>query len=149
MHTIYSRMLTLGQWPSQWRLSAVCPIYKKKDPAVYTNYRPISLLDVLSKTFETHIARHITKGICNNGYLPDAQYGFRAKHSCSDLAYTVIGKAILTTNQRQAYHLLQTDIAGAFDRVDREQLSLRLKEAGVRNHMHKLLVAYLTTAPSK
>ena len=144
MYIIYNRMLKLGQWPAQWRLSAVCPIYKKKDSAVYTNYRPISLLDVLSKTFETQIARHITKGICKNGYLPDAQYGFRPKHSCPDLALTVIGTAMLTVNQRQPCHLLQTDIAGAFDRVDRAQLALRMHEAGVRGRMHKLLVAYLT-----
>ena len=123
-----------------------CPIHKKKDTAIYTNYRPISLLDihVLSKTFETQIARHITKGICRNGYLPDTQYGFRAKHSCSDLAYAVIGKAVLTVDQRRTCHLLQTDIAGAFDRVDRAQLALRLLEAGVRGQMHKLLIAYLT-----
>jgi hypothetical protein len=36
------------------------PIFKRKDPAVYTNYRPISLLDVFSKTLKTQIARHIT-----------------------------------------------------------------------------------------
>ena len=122
----------------------MCPIFKKKDTAVYTNYRPISLLDVLSKIYETQIARHITHGICANGYLPDAQYGFREKHSCSDLAFAVIGRAMQITDQRQTCHLLQTDIAGAFDRVDRDQLLRRLQEAGVRGRMHKLLAAYLT-----
>jgi hypothetical protein len=124
-------------------------LYKKKDLAVYTNYRPISLLDVLSKTFETQLARHITKGICKNGYLPNSQYGFRAEHSCSDLTFAVIGKAMLAMDKRETCHLLQTDIAGAFDRVDRTQLSLRLLEAGVRGRTHKLLVAYLTHRTSR
>ena len=48
VHTIYSCILKLGQWPEQWRLSGVCSIYKNKDPAVYMNYRPISIIDVLS-----------------------------------------------------------------------------------------------------
>ncbi len=111
---------------------------------MYTNYRPISLLDVLSKVLETQIARHITKGIVQNGYLPPAQYGFRARHSCSDMAYAVIGQAILSTDQRQVSHLLQTDIAGAFDRVDRDLLKLRLQEAGVQGQLYRLMSSYLS-----
>jgi hypothetical protein len=49
-------------------------IYKKKDPSVYTNFRPISLIDVLSKMFETQIARHTTKHKIRNGYLTKEQY---------------------------------------------------------------------------
>ncbi|ELU00724.1 hypothetical protein CAPTEDRAFT_40163, partial [Capitella teleta] len=46
LHFVYTRMFRRGQWPKQWRHSAICPIYKKKDPALFSNYRPISLLDV-------------------------------------------------------------------------------------------------------
>ena len=136
-------MTDLGQWTKQWKHSAVCPIFKKKDPAVFTNYRPISLIDVLSKLLETQIARHLTKSIIENEYLPENQYGFRPKHSCSDLAMTVIGKAMTSINERKPFHLLQTDIAGAFDRVDRSQLKQRLREAGVSTRLHQLLSAYL------
>ncbi|ELT99665.1 hypothetical protein CAPTEDRAFT_41058, partial [Capitella teleta] len=52
LYTIYQLMFQLGQWPSEWKHSAVCPIYKKKDPAEYSNYRPISLIDVPSKMLE-------------------------------------------------------------------------------------------------
>ena len=144
LHIIFSRMLKLGKWPRQWRLSAVCPIFKKKDPSIFTNYRPISLIDVPSKTFETRIARHLTEGITKNGFLPDEQYGFRPRHSSSDLAYTIIGTAMTSNNARQPLHLLQTDIAAAFDRVDRSILLKRLKETGIDNHMLKLLASYLS-----
>ncbi|ELU06783.1 hypothetical protein CAPTEDRAFT_201282 [Capitella teleta] len=40
LYTIHQRMFQL--WPSSWKHSAVCPIFKKKDPAEYTNYRAIS-----------------------------------------------------------------------------------------------------------
>ena len=85
-----------------------------------------------SLTYELQLARHTTRGIFSNGYMPDPQYGFRDKLSSSDLA-------MFNVNQRQPCHLLQTDIASVFDLVDREQLTLLLQEAGV-----KLLVAYLT-----
>ena len=144
IYAIYKRMLQLGVWPNQWKHSAICPIYKRKDPATYTNYRPISLIDVLSKILERNIARHITKNIIQNGYLPEKQYGFRPQHSCSDLAMNVIGQAILSVNERKPFYLLQTDIAGAFDRVDRDHLVKRLTEAGVPPQLHRLLTNYLT-----
>ena len=149
LYIIYSRMQKLGQWPRQWRSSAVCPIFKRNDPSVFTNYRPISLIDVPSKMFETQIARHLTKGIIENGYLPGNQYGFRPKHSCSDLAYTIIGTAMESNNQRQPLYLLQTDIAAAFDRVDRNLLLKRLSETGMDNHTYKLLKSYLTNRTFK
>ncbi|ELU12659.1 hypothetical protein CAPTEDRAFT_132979, partial [Capitella teleta] len=55
----------------------VCPIFNKKDPAEYTDYRPISLIDVPSKMLETQIARHMTGQIVKNEYLPKKQFGFR------------------------------------------------------------------------
>ncbi|ELT88395.1 hypothetical protein CAPTEDRAFT_76398, partial [Capitella teleta] len=58
--TIYQRMFQLGQWPSSWKHSAACPIFKKKDPAEYINYRLISLIDVPSKMLETQIALDMT-----------------------------------------------------------------------------------------
>ena len=54
----------------------------------------------------------------------------------------MIGKAILALNKREDFYLLQTEIAGAFDRVDRDQLK-RLDEAGVPQHLHRLLSNYL------
>ena len=101
LYRLYTRMLKTGQWPKQWRQSAVCPIYKKKDPAVFTNYRPISLLDILTKTFETQLARHLTKNIIHCGYLPEEQYGFRTGHSCSDLVYSVLGTAMTAINDKR------------------------------------------------
>ena len=144
LHALFERMIQLGRWPHSWKHSAICPIFKKKDPAIYTNYRPISLIDILSKMLETRIARHMTQHIIGNGYLPKKQYGFRPKHSCSDLVMNVIGRTTQSLNERKPLILLQTDIAGAFDRVDREKLIQRLKECGTPPRLHLLLEDYLT-----
>lgn len=143
LHTIYERMLKKGHWPKKWKLSSVCPVFKKGDPATFTNYRPIALIDVPSKLFETQIAKRVTIAIIRNGYLPDAQFGFRPKHSCSDLVYAVMHKAMTAVNKREVLHVLQTDIAGAFDRVDRNQLIQRMNEAGIHGKLLKLLSSYL------
>ena len=65
-------------------------------------------------------------------------------HSCSDLVLNVVGRALHSVNERKPFHLLQTDIAGAFDRVDRDQLKRRLREAGIPPRLHRLLTDYLS-----
>jgi hypothetical protein len=41
--------LSLGQYPKQWKFANVLPIFKKDDHNIKSNYRPVSLLPILSK----------------------------------------------------------------------------------------------------
>ena len=40
------------KFPSNLKLADITPIYKKKNPQAKENYRPVSVLPVLSKVFE-------------------------------------------------------------------------------------------------
>ena len=44
--------LTQGIFPSQLKIANVIPLYKSDDPMLFNNYRPVSVLCVLSKVFE-------------------------------------------------------------------------------------------------
>ena len=50
--TILNKSLKEGIFPDILKLASVCPIYKKNDRTNCANYRPISLLSNLSKSFE-------------------------------------------------------------------------------------------------
>ena len=39
-------------FPKQWKISRVCPIPKTDNPTSIKDYRPISVLSVLSKVYE-------------------------------------------------------------------------------------------------
>ena len=41
-----------GKFPDSLRLSNIVPAHKKKDPTDKCNYRPVSILSLLSKLFE-------------------------------------------------------------------------------------------------
>ena len=49
---VFNTSLAEGRLPSEWKESHVVPVFKSGDPAVVGNYRPISLLSLVSKALE-------------------------------------------------------------------------------------------------
>jgi hypothetical protein len=68
----------------------VIPIFKKGDTTNLSNYRPISLLPVMSKLFEKVLNKQITQVLDINGYIDDDQYGFRMHYSTEDAIVKLI-----------------------------------------------------------
>ena len=56
---IIYQILKTGVFPSQLKIAKVIPILKKDDNKMFNNYRPISLLPVLSKVVEKVISSQI------------------------------------------------------------------------------------------
>ena len=81
--TLFNHSLRTSEWPSEWKLSRVVPVHKKSDKSVVINYRPVSLLPVLSKVLETIVASRVTEHLVRHHI--HRQYGFRAGRSASDL----------------------------------------------------------------
>ena len=61
----------------------VFPIFKAKDKQLLNNYRPISLLPVVSKILEKIVHKRLYGFMNSQNLLFSSQYGFRNKHSTS------------------------------------------------------------------
>ena len=70
-----------GIFPDLCKLSKIIPIFKKDDPMLCVNYRPISLLSIFSKIFEKLIYNRMYSFLNSNNLIYGKQFGFRAKHS--------------------------------------------------------------------
>ena len=57
---LFNLSLKLGRVPSAWKSSRIIPIPKVPKAKSPDNYRPISLLSILSKTLESHVFRMLT-----------------------------------------------------------------------------------------
>jgi len=64
--------------PSAWNMATIVPIYKSGDKLNLKNYRPISILPIISKVAEKLVSNlltnHLHKGINS---LHPMQFGFR------------------------------------------------------------------------
>ena len=62
------------------KLAKIIPIYKSEDRKKCENYRPISILPVISKVFENEIFSQLYEHLNENTLLSDRQCGFRPKY---------------------------------------------------------------------
>ena len=70
-----------GIFPHELKLAKVIPIHKGGCDSSPNNYRPISLLSLLAKVFESLILTRMSKFIAENKILCKEQFGFRKLHS--------------------------------------------------------------------
>ena len=91
---LYNKCLAESCFPSCWKSSAVVPVFKndgeRSDPG---KYRPISLLPIVSKIFESFINDSLIKHLDSTGLFSDLQYGFRTLRSTADIL-TVLSECI-------------------------------------------------------
>ena len=88
----YDRSLTLDtfsnenlpptQQTHQVSEAKVSPLYKNGPHEDVNNYRPISILPVLSKVLEKHVHDCLSAYLNNHNLLHKTQSGFRPQHSC-------------------------------------------------------------------
>ena len=71
-------------FPEIWKKANVVPIHKKGDKQIINNYRPISLLPVVSKIFEKIIYNNIYHYLEIEDLLSPHQSGFRSSDSCTN-----------------------------------------------------------------
>ena len=72
--------LQSGIYVDDWKLAKIIPIYKSEDRKECENYRPISILPVISKVFESEIFSQLYEHLNENTLFSDSQCGFRPKY---------------------------------------------------------------------
>ena len=78
---IVNQMITTGIFPDSFKKSKIIPLFKKGEPSLLVNYRPISLLPTISKIFERIIHNQMYDYFNDNNLLAEQQYGIRKLHS--------------------------------------------------------------------
>ena len=143
LNIVFNNSIQEGVYPDQMKLAEVVPIYKSKRRDLVENYRPVSLLHVISKVLERIIYKRLFSFLCKKALLYDSQYGFRNKRSTIDAVTELSGK-ILHGLERKEYTLgVYLDLSRAFDTVPHDTLLSKLNHYGIRGNAHKWFTSYL------
>ena len=118
---LFNKSLSLGKVPQEWKEANVTPIHKKEDIRDVRNYRPISLLSLVSKLLERVIHIHVSEFVHSS--LNEQQHGFRKRRSCTTQLLGVfhdVGKALMDSGKEA--DLIYLDFSKAFDSVSHKKL---------------------------
>lgn len=140
---LFRQCISTSTWPAAWKEARVTPVHKKKDKADPSNYRPISLLSVVSKLLERVIAEQLTAHLEEHRLLSPRQFGFRKGRSASDLLLLLAKTWHDALDTGRPSLVIALDIAGAFDRVWHRGLLAKLEQLGVTGRLLELFSSYL------
>ena len=115
-----------GNFPDSLKSARIHPIHKggaKCDPA---NYRPISILPVISKIIEKHVTKHLFGYLNTYQLLQKSQSGFRKHHSCNTALLKLVDNWLKSIDNGETVGAIFFDLRKAFDVVDHNLLLKKL-----------------------
>ena len=107
-----------GSIPSDWKHAVVTPVHKAGSKTDPSNFRPISVLPVLSKILERTVHQMVYKYLQDNKLLSSHQSGFRSFHSTSTCLTHVTNTLLHNIDSGSLTGLISLDLSNAFDTID-------------------------------
>ena len=109
---LFNKCLKESYFPDCWKVSPVVPVFKNVgERSTGKNYRPVSLLSVVSKVFEKLVNNRIVDHLERWGLFSDFQYGFRSSRSTTDLLTVVSDRIARAFNRSRATRTVALDIS--------------------------------------
>ena len=100
---LFNKCLKESCFPDCWKVSSVVPVFKNVgERFTAKNYRPVSLLSVVSKVFEKLVNNSILDHLEKCDLFSDFQYGFRSSRSTADLLTVVSDRIARAFNKSRA-----------------------------------------------
>ena len=138
---IFNSSLSSHTFPPHWKVHKICPIPKKGDPHLVENFRPISLLPIISKVFETIIYKKIITFV--RPKITCQQFGFLRNRSCLSQLILFFSQVFDNIENRKPTDVIYLDFKKAFDTVPHNELLLKLWKTGITGPLWLWFKSYL------
>ena len=120
LHYLFTKSLRLSQIPAEWKLANIIPLHKKGAKDHVVNYRPISLLSIISKTLERCVLNHLSNRLQIE--IHSAQYGFVSGRSSTAQSLSTLQTIGKNLDKGLQTDVVFMDISKAFDTVNYNRL---------------------------
>ena len=128
---IINTSIVTGLFPKLWKYPYVVPLFKSGDVDEVGNYRPISLLPVLSKLLEKIVATQLMLFLEENKLLANSQHGFRSNLSTETALMKVNEHIYENIDKQKISLLLLLDLSKAFDSVSHDILLRKCRQLNI------------------
>jgi len=144
IYYIIRASMQLGYFPKSWKTALVLAFPKPgKSQTSPANYRPISLLSVLSKIYEKIIYSQLMQHLETNKIIINEQFGFRPRHSTVSQLMRITQHFAIEMNQKRYSAMFLLDLQKAFDSVWHFGLLYKLNQIKVPDSIIRIIRSYL------
>ncbi|KAB5587878.1 Reverse transcriptase from mobile element jockey protein [Ceratobasidium theobromae] len=143
---LYNACIQLRYHPVCLRNALISPIPKpnRYDMASPKSYRPIALLETLSKLLEKIVAKRITAMAGRLNLIPPDQFGGKEKSSCLDAGLAFIHDVQSAHAQKRFASAALLDISGYYNNIDHDILVRITEKMGFPPDYSGWLASYLS-----
>jgi hypothetical protein len=110
------------QIPTSWKTSLTILLYKKSNPTILTNHRPIALANTIYKLFTSTITAQLANYGEKHQILQNSQECFREERCTSRQLQTLIAALEDSKFTQQDIYLLYIDFKNTFGSIDHARL---------------------------
>ena len=146
---IFDLSLSSGTFPSRLKASRVVPIFKGGDPLLTDNYRPISLVNAISKILEKIVYHKLVNHLEINKLLYQHQYGFLKGKSTEHALLQILNQIGTALNNNKYCLGVFLDLKKAFDTVPHDILLKKLVKLGITGTTLNWFKSYLSGRTQK
>ena len=141
---ISNKSIKEGIFPDALKVSKILPLHKSDSVFEVSNYRPISLLPIISKIFEKLIFVRLNEFITKHQILYQNQFGFQKNKSTELAVNSIVSNVTKSLENKESAYCIFLDFAKAFDTVNHDILIQKLDYYGIRGNALNLFKSYLT-----
>ena len=128
-----NKSIETGYFPDSLKEGNITPIFKKDDSLDKSNYRPVSMLPLISKVFERLIYNQMSE--YNEIFLNHILCGFRNAHSTQHALFKVLQSWQKELDKGGFVGTILMDLSKAYDCIPHELLIAKLKCYGLDNEV--------------
>ena len=141
---LFNTSIETSKFPVLWKIARVTPIYKEGERTDKSNYRPISVLPVISRLFEKLISNQLHQHMGKNYLFSNKQSGFLQLRSTVTCLLKNTNDWYNGLDVGKLVGLVFIDLKKAFDTVDHSILCKKLHHYSIRDRELDWFRSYLT-----
>jgi hypothetical protein len=139
----------LSRFPNSMKFAIIKPLHKKNCTEDASNYRPISILPVVSKIFERSATNQLVSYLEENKILNPTQHAYRKGHSTQTCLMEIINYIHKERDIGKIVGLASLDLSKAFDSINHAHLLVKLGKLGLGTFAVEWCKSYLSERSQK
>ena len=138
MHTLLEKIWLEEKVPTEWELSEIVPLYKRKgDPLECGNFRGIKLMEHAMKLLEKILEKRLRELVS----VDDMQFGFSPGKGTIDAVFVIKQLQEKHLERNKDLFITFVDLEKAYDRVPRDLVYWCLRKCNVPEKLVRMVEA--------